>query len=209
MILVTGFAPYREELNASAALVGSLKTDLPASLAPLADQLVFEGITCDDTSRETEHQSLEAQLGELLKQHEPELCIHTGQAPSYNKIVVEKLATKSFMQEIIDPARPVGYWSNLPGSEGLIAALEASNIPAGYSFYAGQHLCNHILYSSLYLAEQDALSHKAGFIHIPVLPEQVTRKHHDAPSMSVDTTRQALAIIINHVVAAHRHASLR
>ena len=207
MILVTGFAPYREELNASAALVSSLKDDLSASLAPLADQLVFEVIACDDTSRETEHRSLEAQLEALLKQYEPELCIHTGQAPSYNKIVVEKLATNSFMREIIDPTRPVGYWSNLPGSEGLIEALETRNIPAGYSFYAGQHLCNHILYSSLYLAEKNALPHKSGFIHIPVLPEQVTRKHHDAASMTVDTTRQALAIIINHVVAAHRQAS--
>lgn len=206
MILVTGFAPYREEFNASGALVCSLKDDLPASLSPLADQLVFEVITCDDTSRETEHMSLEAQLKALLEQHQPELCIHVGQAPSYNKITVEKIATNSFMREIIDPARPVGYWSNLPGTESLKDALEAHNIPAGYSSYAGQHLCNHILFSSLYLAEKDALAHKAGFIHIPVLPEQVTTQHHDAPSMPVDTTRHALAIIINHVAAAHRHA---
>lgn len=207
MILVTGFAPYREALNASGALVGSLRDDLPASLEPLADELAFEVIACDDTSRETEHLTLESQLKALLKQYEPELCIHVGQAPSYNKITVEKLATNSFMREIIDPSRPVGYWSNLPGTESLKDALEAHNIPAGYAFYAGQHLCNHILFSSLYLAEKDALVHKAGFIHIPVLPEQVTKRHHDAPSMPIDTTRHALAIIINHVVSALRHAS--
>jgi len=203
MILITGFGPYREELNASGALVNSLKDELPESLVHLNEQLAFEVITCDDTSRETEHQSLEAQLGALLKQYKPELCIHTGQAPPYNKIVVEKIATNSFMREIIDPERPVGYWSNLPGTEGLQMALEARHIPAGYSFYAGQHLCNHILYSSLYLAEKNALGHKSGFIHIPVLPEQVTKKHRDAPCMPVNMTRNALSIIINHVVAAH------
>jgi pyroglutamyl-peptidase len=205
MILITGFGPYREELNASGALVDSLKNDLPEALAHLKDQLVFEVIACDDTSRETEHQSLEAQLKALLEQYEPELCIHTGQAPPYNKIVVEKIATNSFMREMIDPGRPVGYWANLPGTEGLQTALEAQHIPAGYSFYAGQHLCNHILFSSLYLAEKNALAHKSGFIHIPVLPEQVTKQHRDAPCMPVDMSRKALTIIMNHVVAAHRH----
>ena len=205
MILITGFGPYREELNASGALVKSLKEDLPEALAHLKEQLAFEVITCDDTSRETEHQSLEAQLESLLKQYEPELCIHTGQAPSYNKIVVEKIATNSFMREIIDPDRPVGYWSNLPGTEELRAALEAQHIPAGDSFYAGQHLCNHLLYSSLYLAEKNALAHKSGFIHIPVLPEQVTKQHRDAPCMPLDMSRNSLSIIIDHVVTAHWH----
>jgi len=205
MILITGFGPYREALNASGALVDSLKDDLPEALVHLREQLTFEVITCDDTSRETEHQSLEAQLEALLKQYEPVLCIHTGQAPPYNKIVVEKIATNSFMREIIDPARPVGYWSNLPGTEGLRAVLEAQHIPAGDSFYAGQHLCNHILYSSLYLAEKNALGHKSGFIHIPVLPEQVTKQHRDAPCMPLDMSRSALSIIINHVVAVHRN----
>ena len=209
MILITGFAPYREELNASGVLVDSLKEELPEALAHLKDELVFKVIACDDTSRETEHQSLETQLETLLRQYEPELCIHTGQAPTYNKITIEKIATNSFMREVIDPARPVGYWANLPGTEEIKAALEAHNIPAGYSFYGGQHLCNHILFSSLHLAEKNGLAHKSGFIHIPVLPEQVMKKHHDAPSMPLDMTRRALTIIINHVVAAHRPPSSR
>ena len=204
MILITGFGPYREDMNASGELVNSLKNDLPDALDPLQDLLAFEVIACDDASRETEHQSLETQLAALLKRYAPALCIHTGQAPPYNKIIVENIATNSFMREVIDPGRPVAYWSNLPGTEGLQAALEAHNIPAGDSFCAGQHLCNHILYSSRYFAEKNALPHKSGFIHLPLLPEQAIRQHRDAPYMPLDMSRKALSIIINHVVAAQR-----
>ena len=202
MILITGFGPYREPMNASGALVHACKQKLPDALYSLRDRLAFEVISCDDSSRETEHLTLESQLQGLLKEYKPELCIHIGQAPPYNKITIEKIATNSFMREVIDPARPVGYWSNLPGTDGLRAALEDENIPAGYSFYGGQHLCNHILYSSRHFAETQGMPHRSGFIHIPLLPEQVLREHRESPCMPLDMTRQALAIIIKAVVTA-------
>jgi len=207
MILVTGFGPYREDVNASGELVSSLKSDLPEGLRALRDQLVFEVISCDDTSRDTEHRTLEEQLGTLLRIHEPNLCLFTGQAPSYNKITIEKIATNSFMREVIAPDRPVAYWTNLPGTDSLRAALEERNIPAGYSFYAGQHLCNHIMYSSLYFAERDSLAHRTGFVHIPVLPEQARRKYRDSPFMPIEMARKALSITINHAFEASRRDS--
>jgi len=205
MILVTGFGPYRESTNASGMLVQSLKDELTRELMPLQEMLAFEVITCDDASRETEHLTLETQLSELLKRHQPRLCIHTGQAPPYNKITIEKIGTNSFMREIIDPDRPVAYWSNLPGTDGLRPVLEEQGIPACYSFYCGQHLCNHILYSSLHFSEMNGYSHKSGFVHIPLLPEQVTKEHRDSPYMPLDMSRKALSIIVNHVAKAHGH----
>lgn len=203
MILVTGFGPYRESANASAELVASLRDEPADELVSLNDQLAFEVITCDDTSRETEHLSLEARLDELLKQHRPSLCIHTGQAPSRNRISIEKIATNSFMREVIDPARPVAYWSNLPGTDELSALLENHGIPADYSFDCGQHLCNHILFSSLHFSERNGHSHKAGFIHIPLLPEQVMHvpKHRNSPFMPLEMTRKALSLIILHAAS--------
>ena len=102
MILVTGFG-YQQSTNASGILVKSLRDELPEALMPLRDMLAFEVITCDETSRETEHQTLERQLNSLLKHYKPDLCIHTGQAPPYNKITIEKIATNAFRREIIDP----------------------------------------------------------------------------------------------------------
>jgi len=204
MILVTGFGPYQEDINASGELVRSLEDNLPEELARLEKILAFEVITCDDASREAERQSLKVRLDEMLKRYEPELCIHTGQAPPHNKIILEKMATNSFMRETIEPRGPAAYWSNLPGTDSLRTVLEDQNIPAGYSFYAGQHLCNHILYSSLHLAEKNDLSHKSGFIHIPVLPEQVIGQYRDAPYMPAEMSRKALSLIIDHVAEAHR-----
>ena len=208
MILVTGFGPYQESTNASGVLVESLKDNLTEELLPLREKLLFEVITCDETSRETEHLTLEAQLSELLKRHQPSLCIHTGQAPPYNKITIEKIATNSFMREIIDPERPVAYWSNLPGTDGLRPVLEEHGIPACYSFYCGQHLCNHILYSSLHFSGKNGHSHESGFVHIPLLPEQVTKEHRDSPYMPLEMSRKALSLIINHVTKAQGHTNV-
>lgn len=207
MILVTGFGPYQESMNASGELVESLKRNLPESLIGLRDRLAFEVVTCDCTSRETEHRSLEARLGELLGRYRPSLCIHTGQAPPYNKVTIEKIAINTFMTEIIDPNRPAAYWSTLPGADELKDLLENENIPAGYSFYCGQHLCNHILYSSLHFAETSGGSHRAGFIHVPLLPEQVTGNRREAPYMPLELSRKALALIINRAACGVRQHS--
>jgi pyroglutamyl-peptidase len=204
MILVTGFG-YQESMNASGILVKSLMDVLPEVLMPFRGALAFEVITCDETSRETEHQTLESQLSILLKRYKPDLCIHTGQAPPYNKITIEKIATNSFRREIIDPKRPVAYRSNLPGTDELSSVLEQEGIPACYSFNCGQHTCNHILFSSLYFSELDGGSHKAGFIHIPVLPEQVMKEWRDSPYMPLEMSRNALSLIIGHVAKAYGH----
>jgi len=60
MVLLAGFAPYQEDVNTSAELVKSFSSDLPPQLAHLKEVLACEIIRCDDTSRETEHLSLEA-----------------------------------------------------------------------------------------------------------------------------------------------------
>ena len=201
MILVTGFAPYREEYNASQELIASYMDTLPEELSSLKSDLALEVIACDDTSRESEHQSLEARLEQLLSTHRPKSCVFVGQAPPYNKIVIERLGTNTFMDLIIDPDRPTGYWSNVPGLDTMLEELEASRIPGAYSFNAGQHLCNHVLFSSLHIESQGIGSHKSVFIHIPVLPVQVITQYPHSPSMSLQDSRRALSVILNHVAS--------
>jgi pyroglutamyl-peptidase len=203
-ILVTGFGPYHEPANASGELVRSLRSDLPEELAHLESRIAFEVIHCDQSSRQSEHESLETELQGLLECYKPVLCIHTGQAPPNNRITVEKIATNSFMRKTIDPARPVAYWSNLPGTDGLRSVLEDRGVPATFSFYAGQHLCNHILYSSRYFAETRNMPHRSGFIHIPILPEQVAGKHRKSPFMTLEMTRRALSLVVSHVFETFR-----
>ncbi|WP_319380997.1 hypothetical protein [Thiomicrorhabdus sp.] len=202
MILVTGFWPYKETFNASGELIESLKNDLPQALWEIRNELIFEVLSCDITSRETEHQTLEARLLELLHRYRPEMCIFTGQASLYNRVTIEKIAINSFMEQQIDPKRSPAYWSNLPGIDELQSVLQEQEIPAKYSYECGQLLCNHLLYSSLYFAESMNLPHKSAFIHIPVLPKQIIHTHPNSACMPLDMTRKALAIIIEQVYKA-------
>ncbi len=108
------------------------------------------------------------------------------------------------MREVIDPERSVAYWSNLPSTEKICGALEAHDIPAAYSFYGGQNLCNHILCSSLYFSEKHDFSHKSGFIHVPLLPKQVVQKYRESPFMPLEMSKKAISVIINHTYEAAR-----
>jgi len=198
MILVTGFWPYKEPFNASGELIESFISDFPEVLVELKDELAFEVLSVDMTSRQTEHETLEIVLLELLERYRPDCCIFVGQASLYNKVTIEKVGVNSFMEEVIDSNRPVAYWSNLPGLDELKDLLQAAEIPADFSYDAGQLLCNHILYSSLYFADTLNLPHKSAFIHIPILPKQVISTHPKAACMSLDMTRKALSLIIKH-----------
>ena len=57
-------------------------------------------------------------LSELLKRYNSNLCFHTGQAPTYNKITIENIAINSFMREVIDPKKPVADCDLAPFPRG-------------------------------------------------------------------------------------------
>lgn len=67
------------------------------------------------------------------------------------------------------PGGPAAYFATLPVRE-MVAAIQAADLPASLSLSAGAFVCNDVLYSVLHrYAGTDV---KAGFIHVPFLPEQ-------------------------------------
>ncbi len=64
---------------------------------------------------------------------------------------------------------PDGVFSRLPVHD-VVAAMRSAGVPAEISNSAGTYLCNHAAYGV-----PQALSIPAGFIHVPMLPEQVVR----------------------------------
>jgi pyroglutamyl-peptidase len=204
-ILLTGFEPFDDSINASQVLVESLRADPPVSI-PGFDRLVHCRIMPVDTTR------IEDALGDAIRECTPQFCVMTGQAAGRNMLTLERLATNlrdfdrpdSFGNrvkgEIIVPDGPVGYWSTLPDPEGTVAALNDAGIPTALSNHGGNHLCNQILYLALHHAARNASWMGAGFIHLPVLPEQVQRGHHRAPFMPLSMARDAMAIIIGGLV---------
>jgi len=77
---------------------------------------------------------------------------------------------------------PAAYFSTLP-IKAMVESVRAEGLAASVSNSAGTYVCNHLMYSVLHaLRETDV---RAGFIHVPALPEQTTG-HPEIPSMSLE-----------------------
>ncbi|MBF0713515.1 pyroglutamyl-peptidase I [Gemella sp. GH3] len=195
-ILITGFDPFGgEKINPSAEAIKLLPKHIKdCEIITKTIPTVFE-------------LSAEVLKKEILE-HNPDIVICIGQAGGSSNISIERVAIN------IDDARipdnngntPVdkkikedganAYFSTLP-IKAIITKLNENNIPAKISNSAGTFVCNHIMYQSLYLANQLNNNFKTGFIHIPFLPEQIGKAY---PSMSLENIITAIEIIIETTI---------
>jgi pyroglutamyl-peptidase len=97
--------------------------------------------------------------------------------------------------EKIDPAGPAAYFATLPVDD-MVVACRAAGAPTGVSSHAGTFLCNQLLYQTLRHCDRNDLKCRVGFVHLPLLPEQVTANE---PAVSEDSMiaglRAALACL--------------
>lgn len=77
---------------------------------------------------------------------------------------------------------PAAYFSTLPIKQ-MVEAVKAEGLAASISNSAGTYVCNHLMYSVLHALSGSAV--RAGFIHVPALPEQ-TKGHPEIPSMPLE-----------------------
>lgn len=71
--------------------------------------------------------------------------------------------------EPVVPGGPTAYFATVP-VRTMTAAIEAQGIPAAVSYTAGTYVCNDLLYTLLHHYAGTPV--RAGFIHVPFLPEQ-------------------------------------
>lgn len=147
-------------------------------------------------------------LEEKIKEAEPDVILSLGQAGGRLKITVERIAINVDDANIKDNEgnKPIdqkirndgenAYFSTLP-IKAIVEEIKKAGIPAEISNTAGTFVCNHIMYEGLYLAEKYG-NIKAGFIHIPFLPEQVIDK--DMPSMNISDIKKSLEIAIATII---------
>lgn len=213
-ILITGFEPNDDRLNASAIVVKSLRDHPPQSLKPFMHCIDFN-IMPGNTN------ILGRVVDETLKAIVPDICIGIGQARGYNRIALERMAKnlRHFVTldragnapkgEPVVPGAAVAYWSALPESEAIVSCLKSHNIPARISNDCGTHLCNQIFYHFLHWKHRHQSDMKVGFVHIPILPEQVIKDWPESPFMPMEMTRQALSLMINQQISlfANMHGS--
>jgi len=84
-------------------------------------------------------------------------------------------------------------------NEAIVRELRAAGLPASVSQTAGTFVCNHVFYGLMHaLAGREDV--KAGFIHIPFLPEQAAA-HPGAASMSLASMVEGLRIAVRTALA--------
>ncbi|AMG57942.1 pyroglutamyl-peptidase I [Pantoea vagans] len=145
-------------------------------------------------------------LNRALEEVKPDAVLSVGQAGGRSDITVERIginvddaripdnAGNQPVDEPIVAGGPAAYFSRLP-IKAIVAAVREAGIPASVSQTAGTFTCNRVLYGLLHWLEQHQSPARAGFIHIPYLPEQAAQ-HPGAPSMSVATIIHALEIAV-------------
>ena len=180
-ILVTGFEPFNGgTINPSEQIVHRLT-------AP-------EGVTLIKKILPVEFEKAGIQLKKLFHSEQPDVVLSIGQAGGRAEITIERIAinidcVKSSngskilpdnagnvpVDEPIETDGAPAYFSTLPIWQ-LVEAIQKQGIPAAISNTAGTYVCNHVMYVNLYQAAVNYPHMKAGFIHVPFLPEQIAER---------------------------------
>ncbi len=198
-ILLTGFDPFGGEIvNPSWEAVRALHGKRMAGHLVVSAQLP------------TEFAASLRLLKRLEREVRPVILLGVGQAGGRHQLSLERVAINlqdaripdnAGAQPIDEPViagAPAAYFSTLP-IKAMQAALHNAGLPAEISQTAGTYVCNHIAYAMLYLAAKRR-GIRAGFIHIPYLPQQAAHIR-GAASMSQSDVERGLVIALRTAIA--------
>jgi pyroglutamyl-peptidase len=199
-VLLTGFEPFNgAEINPSWEAARALDGWTGPGFQVVARQLPCVFGRANEALREA--------LGAV----QPDIVIAVGQAGGRPEISVERVAINVDDASIPDNAgdqpvdRPVvaegpaAYFSTLP-IKAIVRALRLRGFPAGVSQTAGTFVCNHVFYGLMHHAA--GKTYKAGFIHVPFLPEQAADRPERPPSMALRDIIDGLRIAIEVAFSA-------
>jgi pyroglutamyl-peptidase len=147
----------------------------------------------------------------------PDVAIAVGQAGGRPEISVERVAINVDDARIPDNAGqqpvdlpiaadgPAAYFTTLP-IKAMAAAMRAQGLTAGVSQTAGTFVCNHVFYALMHYVRDRSL--KAGFIHVPFLPEQAAGRADNPPAMALDEIVAGLRIAVEVALAVESDVTL-
>lgn len=195
-VLLTGFEPFGgSHVNPSNEACRRLEGE------------TFNGYRVAVETIPLRYDEVKPRLLEAIEKHDPSAIICTGQSGAAT-INLERVAinvadakipyncgAQPTDKPIVDDG-PVAYLTKLP-LRRLLEVLKAAGIPATISNSAGTFGCNHVFYELMRYLDEAGRDIPAGFIHVPPMPEQVVDK--GAASMSVETTAQALRVVVDEL----------
>ena len=197
-ILVTGFDPFgSDKINPAIEAVKKLPDTIKgAKIIKLEIPTVF------NKSAQVVHQA--------IVKEQPDYVLNVGQAGGRSALTPERVAINindgripdnDGYQPLDEPIQPDGdtaYFTELP-IKAMAKAIRAAGLPAIVSNTAGTYVCNHIFYQVQYMRTKEFPKLKAGFIHIPFLPEQVITRPNQ-PSMALADIVKGLTAAIGAIV---------
>lgn len=197
-ILVTGFDPFGEdEINPAIEAVKRLDDEIAgAQIVKLEIPTVFG--ECAEVVHEA-----------ILKE-KPDYVLNIGQAGGRFALTPERvainfddgrIADNKGYQPIATPIHEDGqnaYFTQLP-VKAMARAIRDAGLPSSVSTTAGTFVCNHIMYQVQYMIDKEFPDLKAGFMHIPYLPEQVVAKP-ETPSLSLADDVKGITAAIGAIV---------
>lgn len=197
-ILVTGFDPFGgDKINPAIEAVNQLPAQIKdAKIIKLEIPTVF------NKSAEVVKQAIE--------KYQPDYVLNVGQAGGRAALTPERVAINvndgripdnEGYQPLGEPIQKDGetaYFTQLP-IKAMVKAIRQVGIPAEVSNTAGTYVCNHIFYQVQYMRDKEFHNIKAGFIHIPFLPEQVVSRP-NTPSMDLNNIVRGLTAAIGALV---------
>ena len=192
-ILVTGFDPFGgETINPAWEAVSRLPDEIGACrVEKLCVPTVFgeAGRVALDRAARVNPQAV--------------LCV--GQAGGRSAVTPEMVAINLRHASIPDnagnrpqdepvvPGGPAAYFATLP-VRAIARRISEAGIQAAVSYSAGAFVCNDLMYTVLHHFAGTGV--RAGFIHVPFLPEQAKNS---APSMPLDMIVRALEEAIDEI----------
>ena len=197
-ILVTGFDPFGgEKINPAWEAVSRIKDEIAgAEVIKLQVPTVFK-------------KSIE-KLEAGIEEHKPDAVICVGQAGGRFDVTPERVAINIDDARIKDNEgnQPIdltvfedgapAYFATLP-VKAIVKEINAAGLPSTLSNTAGTFVCNHLMYGALYLADKKYPNMRAGFIHVPYIPQQVVDKK-GAPSMALEDIVKSLEAAVKAVI---------
>ena len=192
-IIVTGFDPFGgEKINPSIECVKALPE--------------IEGVELIRLELPTVFKESAKRLNEVINDVKPDAVLSVGQAGGRPGITMERIAinvddaripdniSQQPIDETIQTEGEAAYFTTLP-IKRIVKAIREAGILAEVSNSAGTFVCNHIMYQALFAATKADKPFKAGFMHIPFIPEQTT----DKPSLPLEESTKALQIAIETI----------
>ena len=192
-IIVTGFDPFGgEKINPSIECVKALPE--------------IEGVELIRLELPTVFKESAKRLNEVINDVKPDAVLSVGQAGGRPGITMERIAinvddaripdniSQQPIDETIQTEGEAAYFTTLP-IKRIVKAIREAGISAEVSNSAGTFVCNHIMYQALFAATKADKPFKAGFMHIPFIPEQTA----DKPSLPLEESTKALQIAIETI----------